>query len=227
MSKFGVGDIVRVKKFLNEIPLFFHGYTDHMQEWEGKLVRIRKVVDLGEGYNVETLGGEHIPFDWDPRAFTKVTICPSSGKYKVGDLVIGNDVATELYRNNYTTKGWVGRVVDVYDKWIDVEGHCFQKGINGDRTSTCYDRFTVNPEAFDLLDKEKSQAYKFGIKKVIFNKPATIVIWTDDTKTVVKIQDGDKFSKELGLAMCIAKKHFGNKGNYNEVFKQFCKEGEQ
>lgn len=59
------------------------------------------------------------------------------------------------------------------------------------------------------------------IDRVIFNDPATIVIWADGTKTVVKCQPGDEYNKETGLAMCIAKKYLGNKGNFNEVFKKF------
>lgn len=58
------------------------------------------------------------------------------------------------------------------------------------------------------------------IKKVIFNDPATIVFWSDGTKTVVKCQDGDMFDLEKGLAMAIAKKAMGNQGNYcNELKK--------
>lgn len=62
------------------------------------------------------------------------------------------------------------------------------------------------------------------IKKVIFNDPATIVFWGDGTKTVVKCQEGDTFDKELGLAMAICKKHFGNKGRYNNEFKKWVYE---
>ena len=62
------------------------------------------------------------------------------------------------------------------------------------------------------------------IKNVIFNDPATIVIWSDGTKTVVKCQDGDTYDKELGLALCISKKFLGNKGNFNEVFKKWIPE---
>ena len=62
------------------------------------------------------------------------------------------------------------------------------------------------------------------IEKVIFNDPATIVIWGDGSKTVVKCQEGDKYSKELGLAMCISKKYLGNKGNFNETFKKWISE---
>ena len=58
------------------------------------------------------------------------------------------------------------------------------------------------------------------IKKVIFNKPATIVFWEDNTKTVVKTQNGEAYDPEKGLAMAITKKALGNKGNYfNEIKK--------
>lgn len=60
------------------------------------------------------------------------------------------------------------------------------------------------------------------IDRVIFNNPATIVFWSDGSKTVVKCQEGDVFSKELGLAMCICKQVYGNKGSYNDVFKRFA-----
>lgn len=62
------------------------------------------------------------------------------------------------------------------------------------------------------------------IVNVIFNEPATIVIWSDGTKTVVKAQNGETFDREKGLAMAICKKAFGNKGNYNEVFKKWILE---
>lgn len=68
-------------------------------------------------------------------------------------------------------------------------------------------------------------SYSYGrdlpkIKNVIFNEPATIVFWADNTKTVVKCQEGDEFDPEKGLTMAITKKIFGNKGNYcNEIKK--------
>lgn len=69
---------------------------------------------------------------------------------------------------------------------------------------------------------------KFSIDKVIFNDPATIVLWTDGTKTVVKAQDGDMYDPEKGLAMAISKKALGNKGNYcNELKKWLPKEEEE
>ena len=60
------------------------------------------------------------------------------------------------------------------------------------------------------------------IKNVKFNGPATIVFWADGTKTVVKCQNGDDYSEEVGLAMCIVKKAFGNTSKYNDIFKKWC-----
>ena len=58
-----------------------------------------------------------------------------------------------------------------------------------------------------------------SIKNVIFNPPATIVMWSDDTKTVVKCENED-YDPEKGLAMAISKKALGNKGSYfNEIKK--------
>ena len=65
---------------------------------------------------------------------------------------------------------------------------------------------------------------KLKIKKVIFNNPATIVYWDDDTRTVVKCQDGDVYDKEKGLALCYMKKIIGNKsGNFNKTLKEWLK----
>lgn len=59
------------------------------------------------------------------------------------------------------------------------------------------------------------------IKDVIFNDLATIVFWTDGSKTVVKCCEDDIFDPEKGLAMAIAKKALGNKGRYYENFKKW------
>lgn len=52
------------------------------------------------------------------------------------------------------------------------------------------------------------------IKDVIFAPPATIVYWSDGSKTIVKCSEKDVFDPEKGLAMAIAKRCGGNKGSY-------------
>lgn len=44
-------------------------------------------------------------------------------------------------------------------------------------------------------------------KKVIFNNPATIVIWSDGSKTVSKCNEEDKYDKVKGFLVCYYKKH--------------------
>jgi hypothetical protein len=83
---------------------------------------------------------------------------------------------------------------------------------------------------------------QLGVKKVVFNNPATIVYWDDGTRTIVycndnvklvkKVVDGkeievakpmkvETYSEEVGLAMAIAKKHYGNCGAYNNIFRKY------
>lgn len=74
--------------------------------------------------------------------------------------------------------------------------------------------------------KSTTSHMSFAIKKVIFNNPATIVLWKDGTKTVVKCGNGDVYDKEKGLALCFMKKALGNKvkGKYQKAFEKYIKE---
>lgn len=73
----------------------------------------------------------------------------------------------------------------------------------------------------DVLKGLPSLNNSTAIKEVIFHDPATIVYWEDGTKTVVKCQ-GEEFDKEKGLLAAIAKKIYGNKGNFNNIIKKYC-----
>lgn len=102
--------------------------------------------------------------------------------------------------------------------------------------TTTYDPFTAEfCGSFKVVDEIMKNIHNdlnyqmyvrpyFNIKKVIFNKPATIVYWEDGTKTVVKCGKDDTYSEETGLALCFMKKALGNKGNYNNTFKKCIKE---
>ena len=57
------------------------------------------------------------------------------------------------------------------------------------------------------------------IKYVIFNDPATIVFWSDGTKTVVKANN-ESFDEEKGMAMAISKRAFGNTSKYFDYIKK-------
>ena len=61
------------------------------------------------------------------------------------------------------------------------------------------------------------------MKEVIYHKPATIVFWSDGTKTVCKCHNDDTYSEETGLAMCICKKMLGNK-EFKRIFEAWLPE---
>ena len=74
----------------------------------------------------------------------------------------------------------------------------------------------------DSFETKQSTNRRVKIKDVIFSDPATVVFWSDDTKTVVKTRGGEKYDKEKGLAMAIVKKITGNTGNQYNIFKEWC-----
>ena len=74
----------------------------------------------------------------------------------------------------------------------------------------------------DSFETKQSTNRRVKIRDVIFSDPATVVFWSDNTKTVVKTHGGEKYDKEKGLAMAIIKKITGNAGNYYEIFKEWC-----
>lgn len=62
-------------------------------------------------------------------------------------------------------------------------------------------------------------------KEVKFSGPATIILWEDGTKTVVKCQEDDVFNEYTGVLTCFAKKMFGNKANFNNIINKTVKMG--
>ena len=73
----------------------------------------------------------------------------------------------------------------------------------------------------DYTEYSKQRKKGEYIKKVIFNDPATIVLWSNGEKTIVKCRDGETFDPEKGLAMAIVKYVYGNKGNYYNAIKMW------
>lgn len=97
--------------------------------------------------------------------------------------------------------------------------------------------FNVKEKEGDIMPTNYNQMFTgtgklyFGfraeIKDVIFNNPATIILWKDGTKTVVKCGEDEVYDPEKGMAMAIAKKLLGNQGNYYDTFKKFLPKDEK
>lgn len=99
-----------------------------------------------------------------------------------------------------------------------IDTKAIAKYIEADVEATALLHRKVNP----YIKKDKPALPE--IDHVIFNNPATIVFWKDDTKTVVKVNTGEPYDPEKGLAMAMVKKVSGNKGNYyNTIRKELDK----
>lgn len=96
--------------------------------------------------------------------------------------------------------------------------------LNNKELRYCRNDVEITKKAYNSFFGAKNTA-TMGIRKVIFNDPATIIFWNDGTKTVVKA-DGEAFDPEKGMAMAISKKMLGNEGNYYDVFKKWLPKDE-
>ena len=84
------------------------------------------------------------------------------------------------------------------------------------------DKKNETKKSVDSFETKQSTNRRVKIRDVIFSDPATVVFWSDGTKTVVKTRGGEKYDKEKGLAMAIIKKITGNTGSYYNIFKEWC-----
>lgn len=110
---------------------------------------------------------------------------------------------------------WMG----MRDGWVEVDPDLVY-GLNG--------MYVIKPRSGGkTMEYNKIKFGHLAIKKVIFNDPATIVFWEDNSKTVVTCSENESFDPEKGLAMAIAKKAFGNQGNYYNQIKKWLPETEK
>jgi hypothetical protein len=72
---------------------------------------------------------------------------------------------------------------------------------------------------YDSLWTKVEGKFMPGVKQVIFSNPATIIIWTDGTKTVVKAIN-EPFDEEKGFAMAYLKKMYGHRNTYIKIIKK-------
>jgi hypothetical protein len=66
------------------------------------------------------------------------------------------------------------------------------------------------PGAFKYIEHDTGIVKEVAIKQVIFSNPATIVFWSDNTKTTCKVAAGDIYNPEYAILLCVAKKLFGS-----------------
>ena len=177
------------------------------------------------------------------RSMLNAEFCSCFGAIREDDYewVIGSDVWNRIIKdasrnNSYNIKAIISDCGDTIYKIFDIEVTISTKELNtvtlrkrnkGERRNEMpVERKTTSSRVYYASTTAKSVS-ALSIKKVIFNYPATIVFWSDGSKTVVKCQDGDIYDPEKGLAMAISKKALGNKGNYCNEFKKWLPEDEE
>ena len=115
-----------------------------------------------------------------------------------------------------------GRVESDYTIKVNVDGFdpYFSKRVKEAIEALNNERYIYYGGFTTWRNEYQKERDKFDIKDVIFNDPATIVLWADGTKTVVKAEN-EPFDPEKGLAMAIAKKALGNNYDYYDTFKKY------
>lgn len=63
----------------------------------------------------------------------------------------------------------------------------------------------------------RNNMMKYGVKEIIYHDAATIVYWTDGTKTVVKCNENDEYSEYAGFVTAVAKKMYGGANAINRL----------
>lgn len=58
------------------------------------------------------------------------------------------------------------------------------------------------------------------IKSVIFSGPATTILWADDTKTTVKVAEGQEFDRYAGFCAAVVKKLYGSSASAKKIMDE-------
>lgn len=97
------------------------------------------------------------------------------------------------------------------------------KEVEEQNKSIAIDKSKINEIKIDEIKEIKfaTKSIVDEIKDIIFNDPATIVLWKDGTKTVVKATHGDEYDKRTGVALCVLEKLVGSKSGIKTLVKKY------
>jgi hypothetical protein len=144
--------------------------------------------------------------------------------YKIPEKYIFDsilDIINELYND---------KEIEKKEDKIELSASVPQKGKFNSIDSSAIntdDYFTFVPkEAVILKSYNPKKVFNVpNVEKVLFRNPATIVWFSDGTKSVAICGYDDVYDKETGMAICLCKRMLGNK-EYRELMDKWCYEKE-
>lgn len=137
--------------------------------------------------------------------------------YKIPELIVRSDGT----RNTFGfTRTRLDDISVVYDG-----AHAGKSDKNKEelKMATTYDAKT-GKRYYDYTQASAAYRSAFGIDKVVYSPPATIVFWKDGSKTVVKCSENDVFDPLAGIAFALMRKVYGKE--YRSIEK-YAKEYEK
>lgn len=129
-------------------------------------------------------------------------------------MIISDSLAKSLYRSDKIVPFRFTPMTHNFKSWASIR---FAEAAN----------LKTMPEGAGLIMeivKERNNMIKIpGIKNVLFNdrKQTTTVLFDDGTITMSKTMDGETYDREVGFAMCIMKKMYGNRTRFQKEIKKW------
>ena len=137
--------------------------------------------------------------------------------HKVFKMTFGGNISIfSILSDVQSDNDITNKVVDLSRQYFDLLFHQYLKTL-AEAEGTAQFKAEHHPYSRqDLIPAHHCP----DVERVIFQEPATIVFWKDGSKTVVKVQKGEKYDPEKGLAMAYVKRLLGNCYIYYDIFKK-------
>lgn len=137
--------------------------------------------------------------------------------YKIPELIVRSNGTRNTF--GFTRNGWD----DISVLYDGAHAGKSDKNKEENKMATTYDAKT-GKKYYDYTQASAAYRSAFGIDKVVYSPPATIVFWKDGSKTVVKCSENDVFDPLAGIAFALMRKVYGKE--YRNVEK-YAKEYEK
>ena len=186
--KYKIGDKVKVREDLIVDQSYPHVYfRDTMKPYKVVTIKGHTICGYSVEENVFVYSDNMLEGLYKEKGENKM-------KFKVGDIVIGNEKANKY---NFTREGFIGEVTQVHGERMHIKRYC---GIDS--------FYNVLQSCFDLYRENKKEEVNMKTKqKLIIAEPYTILI-EGDKKTTVKANDED-YNQFKGVVMALLQHKLG------------------